>query len=91
MGRPERLRILLSMRNFWYVRIFESVVRTLAARGHHIHLLIGHDPDPTGQWTPSADALVTSSPNITMAFARRSIDDEFTKAAFAAVDDSARG
>jgi hypothetical protein len=75
MDRPEPLRILLSMRNFWYVRIFESVVRTLAARGHQIHLLIGHDPDPTGQWTASADALVASSPNITMAFAHRSIDD----------------
>jgi hypothetical protein len=77
MNKPEPLRILLSMRNFWYVRIFESVVRTLAARGHQIHLLIGHDPDPTGQWTPSADALVASSPKITMAFARRSIDDEW--------------
>ena len=77
MSRPERRRILLSMRNFWYVRIFESVVRTLASRGHHVHLLIGHDPDPTGQWTPSADALVASSPNITMAFARRSMDDEW--------------
>jgi hypothetical protein len=52
-------------------------VRALAARGHQIHLLIGHDPDPTGQWTPSADALVAASPNITMAFARRSIDDEW--------------
>ena len=77
MDRPKPLRILLSMRNFWYVRIFESVVRILAARGHQIHLLIGHDPDPTGQWTPSADALVASSPNITMAFAHRSIDDEW--------------
>jgi len=77
MDRPRPLRILLSMRNFWYVRIFESVVRMLAARGHQIHLLIGHDPDPTGQWTPSADALVASSPNITMAFAHRSIDDEW--------------
>jgi hypothetical protein len=77
MDKPEPLRILLSMRNFWYVRIFESVVRTLAARGHQIHLLVGHDPDPTGQWTPSADALIASSPNITMAFARRSIDDEW--------------
>jgi hypothetical protein len=77
MDRPEPLRILLSMRNFWYVRIFESVVRALAARGHQLHLLIGHDPDPTGQWTPSADALVASSPNITMAFAHRSIDDEW--------------
>ena len=77
MDRPSPLRILLSMRNFWYVRIFESVVRMLAARGHQIHLLIGHDPDPTGQWTPSADALVASSPNITMSFAHRSIDDEW--------------
>ncbi len=65
------------MRNFWYVRIFESVVRRLAERGHQIHLLIGHDPDPTGQWTPSADALAASSPNITMAFAHRSIDDRW--------------
>src|SRR5689334_6804391 len=77
MDRPKPLRILLSMRNFWYVRIFESVVQMLAARGHQIHLLIGHDPDPTGQWTPSAEALVASSPNITMAFAHRSIDDEW--------------
>jgi hypothetical protein len=77
MARPERLRILLSMRNFWYVRIFESVVRTLAARGHQIHLLIGHDPDPTGQWTPSAEALVAASPNITTEFAHRSIGDEW--------------
>ena len=51
MDRPEPRRVLLSMRNFWYVRIFESVVRTLAARGHQIHLLVGHDPDPTGHWT----------------------------------------
>ena len=77
MARPDRLRILLSMRNFWYVRIFEPVVRKLADRGHQIHLLIGHDPDPTGQWTPSADALVAASPNITMAFAHRSIDDRW--------------
>jgi hypothetical protein len=77
MARPERLRILLSMRNFWYVRIFDSVVRTLAGRGHQIHLLIGHDPDPTGQWTPSAEALVAASPKITMAFAHRSIGDEW--------------
>jgi hypothetical protein len=75
MDRPDPLRILLSMRNFWYVRIFESVVRALTARGHQIHLLVGHDPDPTGQWTASADALVASSPNITLAFAHRSIDD----------------
>ena len=77
MAKPEPLRILLSMRNFWYVRIFEPVVRKLADRGHQIHLLIGHDPDPTGQWTPSADALVAASPNITMAFAQRSIDDRW--------------
>jgi hypothetical protein len=75
MAKPESLRILLSMRNFWYVRIFEPVVRALAARGHRIHILVGHDPDPTNQWTPAADALVAASPNITMALAKRSIDD----------------
>ncbi|MEQ1574546.1 MAG: hypothetical protein ABL993_09900 [Vicinamibacterales bacterium] len=75
MATPDALRILLSMRNFWYVRVFESVVRALAARGHQVHILVGHDPDPTHQWTPAADALVASSPNITMSHARRSIDD----------------
>lgn len=77
MDKPEPLRILLSMRNFWYVRIFESVVRALAERHHHIHILVGHDPDPTGQWTPAADALVAASPNITMGFAQRSMDDRW--------------
>ena len=77
MDKPEPLRILLSMRNFWYVRIFESVVRALAARDHRVHILVGHDPDPTGQWTPAADALVAASPNITMGFAERSIDDRW--------------
>lgn len=77
MAKSEPLRILLSMRNFWYVRIFESVVRALAARGHRVHILIGHDPDPTGHWTPAAEALVAASPNITMGFAQRSIDDHW--------------
>jgi len=27
------------MRNFWYVRIFEAVIRELAARGHAVHIL----------------------------------------------------
>jgi hypothetical protein len=75
MALPDSRRILLSMRNFWYVRIFESVVRTLAERGHRIHILTGHDPDPTGEWTPAAEALVAASPNITLGYSRRSIDD----------------
>ena len=31
--------MLFSMRNFWYVRIFEPVIRELAARGHAVHIL----------------------------------------------------
>ena len=27
------LRILFSMRNFWYVKLFDSVIRELASRG----------------------------------------------------------
>jgi len=40
-GTPadRRLRVLFSMRNFWYVRIFEAVIRELAARGHAVHIL----------------------------------------------------
>src|SRR4029434_4773810 len=52
-------------------------VSRVGAVAPQIHRRLGPDPDPTGQWTPSADALIASSPNITMAFARRSIDDEW--------------
>ena len=34
-----KLRILFSMRNFWYVKLFEAVVRELASRGHAVHVL----------------------------------------------------
>jgi hypothetical protein len=59
------------MRNFWYVRIFESG-RADARRAR--------TPDSSAdrtrsrsdrQWTPPPDALVASLPNITMTFAHR--------------------
>jgi len=65
------------MRNFWYVRIFESVIRALAVRGHSIHILAEHDPDPVPQWTAAALALAGDCPNVTIGYARRSIDDEW--------------
>ena len=34
------LRILFSMRNFWYVRIFEPVIRSLLAAGAHGYVVI---------------------------------------------------
>ena len=70
-----RLRILFSMRNCWYVRIFESVIRGLASQGHLVHILAEHDPDPVPQWTAAATALAAESPNVTVGYARRSLDD----------------
>jgi len=78
MGETPRLaplRIVFSMRNFWYVRIFESVIRGLAQRGHSVRILAEHDPDPVPEWTAAATALAAESPNITIAYAKRGIDD----------------
>jgi hypothetical protein len=65
------------MRNFWYVRIFEPVIRALAVRGHSIHILAEHDPNPVPQWTAAAMALAGECPNVTIGYARRSINDEW--------------
>jgi hypothetical protein len=67
------------MRNLWYVRIFESVVRELAARGHLIHLLAerGEQNDLARDWNEAAAALAAGHPNITFAWAPRRIEDDW--------------
>lgn len=72
-------RILFSMRNLWYVRIFESLIRSLAARGHHVHILAerGEQKDVARDWNDAAVALTDSSPNITFAWAPRRLEDDW--------------
>ena len=50
------MRILFSVRNPWYVRHYDSVLRRLAARGHQVDLVadgLGKRP----VWPPSVEAL----------------------------------
>ena len=74
-----RLRVLFSMRNFWYVRIFEPVIRALAARGHAVHILAeqGEGKALARDWNDAAARLASEYGNITFAWAPRRIDDEW--------------
>ncbi len=76
-GDPHPLRVLFSMRNFWYVRIFEPVLRRLADRGHHVHILAERPerPENAAEWREAADALAAAYPTITYDWAPRSVED----------------
>jgi hypothetical protein len=73
------LRVLFSMRNFWYVRIFEPVIRALAARGHAVHILAeqGEQKEMARDWNDAAARLAAAYPNITFAWAPTRIDDDW--------------
>jgi hypothetical protein len=59
------VRILFSVRNPSYVRHYESVLRTLASRGHHVQLVTERPERNT--WPPSVFALTRDCPNIELA------------------------
>lgn len=67
------------MRNLWYVRIFESVVRELVSRGHVVHLAAGggRDRERAQEWNDAAQALAAELPNLTLAWAPRPIADDW--------------
>jgi hypothetical protein len=60
------LRILVSVRNPSYVRYYDSVLRSLAARGHEIDLVSEHAGDA---WPPSVLALATDCPSVRLSHA----------------------
>ena len=76
-GRP--LRILFSMRNFWYVKLFESVVRELALRGHFVHVLAerGEHNEQSRDWNEAAAALAEAHPTVSFAWAPRQVEDDW--------------
>jgi hypothetical protein len=55
------LRILFSVRNAAYVRYYDSVLRTLAARGHDVQLVM---QSGKRSWPPSVLALAQECPGI---------------------------
>jgi hypothetical protein len=76
-SRP--LRILFSMRNFWYVRLYESVIRELAARGHHVHILAEHGErnEVARDWNEAAAALSREYPTVSLGWAPRRVEDDW--------------
>ncbi len=76
---PGRLRILFSMRNFWYVKLFESVIRELAGRGHHVHILAerGAHNERSRDWNDAAAALADAHATVTFAWAPHQVDDDW--------------
>jgi hypothetical protein len=76
-ARP--LRILFAMRNFWYVKLFDSVVRELATRGHHVHVLAerGERNESAREWNEAAAALAAAHPTVTFGWAPRPVDDDW--------------
>lgn len=75
---PRPLRVLFSMRNFWYVKLYTSVIRGLAARGHQVHILAerGKHNEVSIDWNDAAEALSREHPNITFAWAPPRLDDD---------------
>lgn len=75
--RVAPLRVLFSMRNFWYVRIFESVIRDLAGRGHAVHICAEHGAGKTTarDWNDAAASLAGEHANVTFEWLPRDVDD----------------
>lgn len=73
------MRILFSTRNFWYIRIFEPVIRELAVRGHGVHILAdrGERNELAHDWNAAMAALANEYPNITFAWAPLRIEDDW--------------
>lgn len=78
-ARPKPLRILFSMRNFWYVKLFDSVIRELASRGHDVHILAerGETNDRAKDWNDAAVALATEYPTVSFGWAPRQVEDDW--------------
>jgi hypothetical protein len=78
-GAPVRtqLRIVFSMRNFWYIKLFGSVIAELASRGHAVHVLAerGEHNTSAREWNDAAETLAATFPSVTLGWMpRRGID-----------------
>jgi hypothetical protein len=57
------VKIFFSMRHLGSLRVYEPVIRELAARGHHLHLALGR-AEALG-WTTALENLLRDHPTIT--------------------------
>lgn len=71
------MKILFLGRHYTYFRNFESVVRELAARGHHIHLAVEREDPAGGRGLTLVEGLAAASPNVTYGEAPGRADDDW--------------
>jgi hypothetical protein len=66
------VKVLFSLRNFWYVKIFESAVLELASRGHDVRLIADERAGPgSDEWQAAAERLAAASPRVTWRYFER--------------------
>jgi hypothetical protein len=70
------MKILFIARHFTYFRNFDSVLRELASRGHHLHLAVEQDESLGG--TKLIQSLVDTFPNVTSGVLPGRPEDEWT-------------
>jgi hypothetical protein len=63
------LKILFSMRHLGSLRMYESVIRDLAAHGHQLHMVI--DRKEKLGWQKGLDQVLSEFPNVTWSWAVR--------------------
>jgi len=70
------VKILFSVRNFWFVRFYDTVLRRLAENGHSIHILAEQDVDHerAAEWNVNAERLSKEFPKITYGWVSQSPD-----------------
>lgn len=76
---PERsLRVLFAIRSFLFLRLFDPVIRELAARGHEVHLLADYEERfSTDEERRAVGLLESEFPNVSHSVAPRDIEDDW--------------
>ena len=63
-------KVLFAVRNFWYLKYYDSVIRLLAERGHRVHVVADSgDSELYADWSNAMRRLAAEQPGITFAFA----------------------
>lgn len=60
------MHVLFSLRNFWYIKTFDSVIRELASRGHTIDVRADPLAPKKQTWDKAATELAKTTPGVTV-------------------------
>ena len=60
------MHVLFSLRNFWYIKTFDSVIRELASRGHTIDVRADPLAPKKQTWDKAATELAKTTAGVTV-------------------------